>query len=220
MGRKWQIILSFSVLALALIGYWLFNWLLDPKRAFRQFLDAIERKDIDRIYAMVLNEEKEAGLTKEQVAKALDFLLYRHGQIQGEVILADWETDRWFIADVHWWKVEGQKLLPLPKTRRTGPTVVVRLHFFRPPRRLRWQVNFSRFVWFQLYFNLAPVRVWVRQNPQLKKDLWKLEKMRRDWAREVMRKEWGIKEVFPLPVMTKTRGRYVIIWGRWEEEGF
>lgn len=215
MRGQWLVI--FLLIVVAVGCYWLARWLLDPMRALQQFLDAVARKDIDCIYTMVLQEEKEAGLTKDQVAKALDVLLYRHGQVQGTVILADWRANRWFIADVHWWKMEGEQRKPLPKARRRGPTVVVRLHFFRPPMRWRWQVSFTRFVWFQLYVNHSPISSWVKQNPQLRKQPGKLEEMAKEWAREQMR-QWGIKEVFRFPVMTMTKGRYVVIWGKWEEE--
>lgn len=204
--------------ALVVVGaYWGIRWLLDPERALRQLVAAIEQKDIDRVYAMVLDEEKEKGLTKDQVAKALEVLFYRHGQVYGEVLGLHQKADRWAKAYIHWWRIEGGQKKPLPKARRSGPTVIAELHLFRPPKRWRWQFSFTRFVWFVLYVNHSPAKEWVQANPSLKGDWGKLRKMMRSWTKEVMG-QWGIKEVFPLPVMTKMRGRLMVLWGRWEGE--
>ncbi len=156
----------------------------------------IEQKDIDCVYAMVLDEEKEKGLTKEQVAKALEVLFYRHGQVYqvyGEVLGLHRKADRWAKAHIHWWRMEGQQRKPLPKARRSGPTVIAELHLFRPPKRWRWQFSFTRFGWNVLYVNHAPVKAWVQADPSLKRNLGKVWKMVRLWAKEVMR-QWGIKE--------------------------
>jgi len=198
--------------------YWLINWLLDPTRALKGFVKAIEEKEIDQVYAMVLNEEKKSGLTKEQVAKVLEEIFYRHGEVEGEIILTHRMADRWLYGHVLWWKLEGGQRKPLPKTHPKTPTVVVRVDLFRPPWRLSWQVNFSRFAFGLLFYNYVPVRKLVAENPKLREERWKIDKVGREWARRQIRELWGIKEIFPLPVVTKIRGKMRMFWGKWQDE--
>jgi len=214
--RKLLIIIIICLLVVGI--YWLINWLLDPMRALKGFLEAIERKDIERVYNMTLLEERKAGLTKEQVAKVLDFLLYRHGNVEAEILITHRIADRWLYGYAHWWKIENGQKKPLPITRRIGVTVVTRIDLFRPPWRLKWQVNFTRFTWELLYYNYAPIKQWIAENPKLDEERWKLASMAKEWAMKRMAELWGIKEIFPLPVMSRVRGKMRVFWGRWREE--
>lgn len=217
---KYRLLVVVLILALAMGCYWLVTWLLNPMRALKGFLKAIEQKNIGRIYSMVLWEEKEAGLTKEQVAKVLEDTLYQgQGDVECEVIVTHWIADRWFYGYVLFWKTEDGKRKPLPRTNAKHPTVVAEINLFRPPRRWGWQISFTRFAWRLLFSNYAPVDRWVANNPKLKEEKRKIVLMRREWARKQMRDLWEIREVFPLPVMSKMRGRNRVFWGKWQEEG-
>jgi len=69
-----------------------------------------------------------------------------------------------------------------------------------------------------LYYNYAPIKQWITKNPELKEERWKLTPMAKEWAKKQMVELWGIKEVFPLPVMARMRGKMRVFWGRWREE--
>jgi hypothetical protein len=214
--RKLPIVVIICLLVIGI--YWLMNWLLDPMRALKGFLEAIERKDVERVYNMTLSEERKAGLSKEQVAKVLNDLLYRHGNVKSEILITHRVADRWLYGYTHWWKIEnGQKKL-LPITRRIGVTVVARVDLFRPPWRLKWQVNFTRFTWELLYRNYAPIKQWIAENPKLEEERWELAQMSKEWTKKQMAELWGIKKVFPLPVRARMRGKMRVFWGRWQEE--
>jgi hypothetical protein len=215
---KRSLLAAIFVFAFAVGFYWLINWLLDPMRALEGFMRAIEVKDIDRVYAMVLNEEKEAGLSKEQVAKVLEEIFYRYGEVEGEIILTHRIADRWFYGDILWWKLEKGQRKPLPKTHPKKPTVLARVHLFRPPWRLKWQVNFSRFAFGLLFHNHVPIRKLVSENPKLREERWKIDKVAKEWARSQIKELWGIKEIFPLPVTAKVKGKMRMFWGKWQEE--
>lgn len=216
-GRYWPLVVVFAVV-LAIGCYWLVMWLLDPMRALENFLEAVERKDIDRVYAMALQEEKEAGLTKEQVAKVLEDLFYRHGKVVSEIIVTHWIADRWLYGYVLFWKAEDGEKRPISIANPKFPTVVTEINLFRPPRCWRWQVSFTRFAWKLLFSNYAPVDKWIANNPKLREEKRKIVSMKREWARNQLRDLWGIKEVFPLPVTSKVRGKNRVFWGKWQEE--
>jgi hypothetical protein len=215
---KRKLLVVVTVCSLVAVIYWLMNWLLDPMRALKGFLEAIEQKDIDRIYSMTLSEERKAGLSKEQVAKVVGDLFYRHGNVKSEILITHRIADRWLYGYVLWWKVENGQKKPLPRTKTESSTIVARIDIFRPPLRLKWQVNFTRFTWGLLYYNYAPIKQWITKNPELKEERWKLTPMAKEWAKKQMVELWGIKEVFPLPVMARMRGKMRVFWGKWQEE--
>jgi len=114
---KRKFLMVVTVCLLVVVIYWLMNWLLDPMRALKGFLEAIEQKDIDRIYSMTLSEERKAGLSKEQVAKVVGDLFYRHGNVKSEILITHRIADRWLYGYVLWWKVENGQKKPLPRTK-------------------------------------------------------------------------------------------------------
>lgn len=218
LGRKHRLLIFVLFLTLAMGCYWLVTWLFNPMRAMECLLKAIEQKDINQVYSMTLQEERETGLSREQVAEVLEYTLYKYGDVDCEIIVTHWIADRWFYGYVLFWKAEGNKRKPLPTTNPKLPTIVAEINLFRPPQRWGWQVSFSRFAWRLLFSNYAPVDKWVANNPKLKEEKWKIVLMKKEWARNQMRTLGGIREVFPLPVMSKMRGKNRVFWGKWQEE--
>lgn len=189
--------------------YWMMQFLLNPYRVYAQFLDAVERKDINRIYAMVLDEEKQDGLTREMVQRLMDWMLYRHAmKVQGKTVFITPPADRWFRAGVLWVNAETDQPLTLDGRRIRGY-----INLFRPPKRWRWQVSFTHFVKDYLHLNIAHISLrqqgWTEE--MVRADRERYERLREDLIAKWL-KQFGIIKVFPLPSRTKMRGRYVAIW--------
>ncbi len=73
--------LFLAVVAVGVVCVIVWRWLRAPlssDQVFREFVAAIERKDIDTIYGLILDEEKRTcGITKQVIARALDEMLYK-----------------------------------------------------------------------------------------------------------------------------------------------
>lgn len=208
-GKKVLWLIGIGTISALLGLYWLVQYLLSPYRAYAQFLDAIEKKDVERIYAFVLDEEKQYGLTKETIKHLLDWMLYRNAQkLRGETNLIDPPADRWFRTGVVWVNGETGKTLTI-----NGLKLVGYINLFRPPKRWRWQVSFTHFVKDYLYLNTVPLILrqqgWTEE-AQLA-DYERYQRLREDMVAKWL-KQLGISKVFPLPAKTKMRGRYVVIW--------
>ncbi len=207
---KKQIISRFIILEiiLAFLGfYWLIQYFSNPYRTLNYFLKAIEQKNIDIIYKLVLEEEKQY-LNKRHIEKLLELMFYRHRSKISAVIFPSPPADRWLEVMVKWLDRETGQALVID-----GRKILSRIHLFRPPGRWKWQVSFTHFVKDYIYLNIAPIELyhqgWTEENIKLNHTLY--EHFRQNITKKLLG-QWGIKETFPLPAKILKRGKYIVIW--------
>jgi len=65
---KWIYVGLICFVLFAVIGFWWWQWQA-PYRTLRNFLKALQHGDIETLYGLSLDKEKELGLTKEVIAR-------------------------------------------------------------------------------------------------------------------------------------------------------
>lgn len=192
-----------------LIIYFFFAfYILNPHRAFRKFLNAIEYQDLDAIYEFILDEEKQYGLSKEDVQRLMNWMFYRHAPKVKALHFSPSLADRWLRVPVKWLNGETNQPLTINGRRMVGY-----VNLFRRPGRWKWQISFTHFVKDYLYLNIAPVKLrrqgWTGEKIGLNPSQYK--SLREEVVTRMLR-QLGIKEVFPLPAKILKRGKYIVIW--------
>lgn len=168
----------------------------------------LKKKNIDTIYSLILDEEKQYGLTKDDVRKMINWMFYRHASKVKGLIFPSSPADRWLRVPVKWMNGETNQPLTINGRRLLGY-----INLFRRPKRWKWQISFTHFVKDYLYFNISPIKLhrqgWTKEKISLHSSIYK--QLRQEVTVSIL-KQLGIKEVFPLPAKILKRGKYVVIW--------
>ena len=210
MPKKFKVLVLSIIIIIVIftVTYLLVQYLLNPYRALNRFLIAIEEKDIDTIYAMILDEEKQYGITKEKIQELMNWMLYRHATKVKALVFPPNLADRWFRVPVKWLNGETNQPLTIKGRRLLGY-----INLFRPPKRWGWQISFTHFIKDYLYLNIAPIK--LREQMGLDKRTisnYSYYKHFREKIVKDMLKQFGIRELFPLPTKVLRKGKYITIW--------
>ncbi|MCS6861665.1 MAG: hypothetical protein NZT92_15265 [Abditibacteriales bacterium] len=198
------------VLVGGVLGGWI-TYLRSPYRIFRQFIAAVERKDVDTIYSLILDEEKaKMGVTKEVIRRALEGTLYRHAvrirAVPSEFDhLYGYKADGWYLREVDWLDATTGKYLPSETPLRKCATDI---DIFHPPSEGSWRVSFTRFIGSYLAINYAVPRLQRKGTPSMQ-DIEQARAYSRRW-----RAQFGMTDVFPDLAITKVKGRWIVLWGQ------
>lgn len=212
-NRRWIIrIIPVAILLIGLTA--LIAYLRSPHRTFRKIVWAIENRDFDLIYQLILDEEKKVGISKETIQRVLDDILYRHTpvvkaipapvlrHISGKRLTKKWPFwsypphYRFYIGWAN--KVTGQ---PLPSARPTvtGGVMTLEIELYRPPKR-GWQMSFTQLALSYIALNIG------RKEEAIK-------------VFQQMFKRWGIQAIYETPPYSIVRNRIHYHWDkpRWRK---
>ncbi len=208
------------LLLIAGVRRWLV-YLSSPQRVARQFLAAIERKDVDGVYALTMEKEKrEMGVTKEVISRVLHDILYRRVS-HIKVIptpLTEFDgprADNWYrLQHVTWGDASTDK--PLPSKSENG-MLRISVDLFRSPEG-RWEVSFTCLASSYIIKNIT--------KPMLEKPTVQNVLMLRRYRRALLQ-QWGIKTDLPEPAIVIDKGHRIALLGtkaydplsRYEEGG-
>jgi len=213
--RKRLLIVTVSILFL---GACIWVWVTRKDSSdlvFRQFVAAVERKDVPTIYSLTLDEEKsKMGVTKEVIARVLDGTVYQHAaQVKYIPSLLDRHygarADRWHTRAAAWADATTRK--PIESPHKTGQLQTIVDLFLSHDGQ--WRVSFTRFAASYVIMNIT--------RPQLeRKGLPTAEDRRR--ARDDQQRilaQWGISQMLPNPPITRVHGRNVVLEDKRSEGG-
>lgn len=202
MRRKRLLLLT--VLAAGVVSVIIWRWLhapLSSEQAFGEFVAAIECKDVDTIYGLILDEEKRAcGVTKQVISRALNEMLYKRA---AQVKAVPSELDRvygeradgWHTRAVAWADAVTGKYLP--SSHVTGRLQTPIDLFLLEDK---WQVSFTRFALSYIMLNYIHA---------LNEKGVSLEQMGKE--RRARQAAMGITKILPDPEITKKEGRWVVV---------
>jgi hypothetical protein len=179
-------------------------YLRGPGPVAAEFVAAIERHDVDRVYALALDQEKsEMGLTQAGTGRALDEIFYRLApEVQGSPSRNgddDPRATNWYTRFVAWTDTRtGQEL---PSRSHTGEFRTM-IDLFRMPDG-RWRVSFTRLAAEWLLFNMLPAG--YHGVPDADKWTWL-----RHW-REAQLRRWRLPETYYDPATVRVDGHVVAL---------
>ncbi len=146
--RRWKSgLIGLSVVAVMVIGVWWRQWSA-PYRTLMTFLAALEKGDLDTVYALTPSQERAKGIiTPELVRRTYEHLLrprwlerYRLVRIERTSPKGDMPPEIWVRSVavrfvLHYRDAQGNALEP--------PLIV---YASRPPQDKGWRIPFSYFV--------------------------------------------------------------------------
>lgn len=130
---RFKIAITIGVILTTVIGVWWWQWQA-PYRTLKVFLKALQQNDIDTLYALSLDKERELGLTKEVVEriylKCLKPALTKHRLVRIEradkgLLIREPSVDFWL-----WFEGLNRPIIVSP---------------VRWPGSRKWRISFSSF---------------------------------------------------------------------------
>ncbi len=146
--QRWKTsFIALSVVVVMVIGVWWWQWQA-PYRTLMTFLAALEKGDLDTVYALTPSQERTKGIiTPELVRRTYDHLLrpqwlerYRLVRVERTSPHGDMPPEIWVRSVavrfvLHYRDAQGNALEP--------PLIV---YVSRPPQDKGWRIPFSYFV--------------------------------------------------------------------------
>src|SRR5262245_10778363 len=194
---------ALAVVAVLVLGWRWIVYLHGPGPVAAEFVAAIERHDVARIYALALDQEKnEMGLTQAAVERALNEILYhRAPQLRSSPSRMRGDDSRarnWQTFCVAWTDAATGKPLPSPRTGEFSTAIDL---FQRPDGH--WQVSFTRFAGDYLLFNGRPAEYYRLRYAE--RNAW----IGRWWTSKF--RQWGLPGTCYAPATIKVDGQVVAL---------